>query len=77
MVKKIDFEGIKVEYDDSELSKWSTQKQLTSYDTQFQALDRILCGKSDAIAEKLGDSMETMMQLIQRIVEISGNIAKN
>lgn len=77
MTKTIDFEGVKVKYDDAELNKWSTQKQLTTYEGQFPALDRILCGKSDEVAEKLGDSMEAMQQLLQRIVAISGNTGKN
>lgn len=77
MTKKIKFNDINVEYDDSQLNKWSVQKQLTTIDGQFSAMDKILCGKSDEIAEKLGDSMEEMTELLQRIVAINGNTAKN
>lgn len=77
MTKTISFEGIEVEYDDSQLNKWSIQKQLTTLDGQFVALDRIFCGKSDEIAEKLGDDMGQMMSLLQRVVAVNGNAGKN
>ncbi len=77
MVKKINFDGIDIKYDDAQLNKWSVQKDLTRFDKQFDALDRILCGKSDEVAEKLGDDMDKIMELLQRITATSGNAGKN
>lgn len=77
MVKTIEFDGEAVEYDDSQLNRWSVQKKLIDPAGQFEALDEILCGKSDEVAQRLGDSMERMTELLSRIVAINGNAGKN
>lgn len=77
MTKRITFEGVEVEYDDSQLNKWSVMKQLVTVDGQFVAMDKILCGKSDAIAEALGDDITKMSELISHIGAANGNTGKN
>ena len=77
MTKTINFEGYEVEYDDSAVHSWSVQRGLTDPSRQFDAFDRILCGKADDVAERLGDSVERMTDLLQRIATIEGNTAKN
>lgn len=77
MVKSLNFDGIEVEYDDSQLNKWSVQKQLATAGGQFEAMDKILCGKSDEVAEKLGDEAPRMTELLQRIATVENLTAKN
>lgn len=81
MVKTIKYqpengEEISVKYDNSALHKWSVMKALSSGSNTFQAWDKILCGKSDEVAEKLGDSMDEMQELLNRITLIESD-AKN
>lgn len=73
----ISYEGVDVAYDPSQLERWSVVKALSSPTTMFGALDAILCGRSDEVAEALGDSMEAMEGLLERIVAASGAAAKN
>lgn len=77
MIKGIDFEGIHVNYDDSLLHSWSFMKGINDPQKQFSSMDDLLCGKSDEVAEQLGDSMDKMTDLLGRIVTIEGNAAKN
>ncbi len=77
MTKTIDFDGATIEYDDAKLNSWSVQKRLVTAAGQFEAMDEILCGKSDEVAQRLGDSMERMTELLSRIVAINGNAGKN
>lgn len=77
MIKKINFEGVEIEYDDSALHKWSVMKAFASGTGTFDAWDQILCGKSDEVAAKLDDSLDKMNEVIQRITAIEGNAGKN
>lgn len=77
MSKTITYKGHKIKYDDAEVHKWSTLRQLSSPDGQFDAIDRILCGKADEVAEKLGDDFEEMMGLLGQISAVEGNAGKN
>lgn len=78
MSKTINYEGVKVTYDDSAINKWSICKKLAFGGKEtLDAIDTILCGKSDEVAEKLGDDISKMNDLLERIVTISGNAGKN
>ena len=77
MTKTNNYEGVVVQYDDVALHKWSVMKQLASGTGTFDAFDKILCGKADEVAEKLGDSVDKMSDLVNRIATIEGNAAKN
>lgn len=76
MIKKIDYNGHTVEYDDGALHKWSVMKALASGTGTFDAWDKILCGKSDEVAAMLDDDMDAMQDLLQRISLVEGG-AKN
>lgn len=64
----LSFEGIEVEYNPSALNSWKVQKLIAQGGiATFEALDIILCGKADEIAEKLGDDMGKMVELAQAL----------
>ena len=75
------YEGIEIKYDATALKKWSVQKKMAHAATDpagaFDAYDAVLAGKSDEIAEKLGDDIDKMADVIQRIATIVGGDAKN
>lgn len=72
MIKMIKYEDVTVEYEDSFFGSWKFMKELSSGINTFGALDKLLCGKSDEIAEALDDSMEKMNDLLERISLIEG-----
>lgn len=64
----LSFEGIEVEYSPSALNSWKVQKLIAQGGiATFEALDIILCGKADEIAEKLDDDMGKMVELAQAL----------
>lgn len=73
-LKTITHEGVKVAYDPAAFKSWRFTKQLANRATQFEAIDVLLCGKSDEVAEQLGDSVEAMAALITAITALE---AKN
>lgn len=77
MTKTIDFEGLAVQYDDSQLNRWSVLKKLSDPTKSFGAIDLILCGRSDEVAEALGDDFGRMTKLLEAITAIEGNAGKN
>lgn len=68
-MRTIEFKGIEVEYDETVTKKWSWQKALASNDTAkgLDAIDRLLCGRSDEYAEMLDDDADAMRELITAI----------
>lgn len=77
VVKVINFDGVEIEYEDSLFHRWSFLKGLHESSRQFSCMDELLCGKSDQVAEKLGDDMDRMTALLERIATIEGNTGKN
>lgn len=73
-LKTITHEGVKVAYDPAAFKSWRFMKSLSHRDTQFDAIDILLCGKSDEVAEKLGDSIDAMTSLLTAITALE---AKN
>ena len=77
MAHTIEFEGIEVEYDPKKLNSWKVQKMIAKGgEGPFDALDVILCGKSDEVAEQLGDDASKMTELVNMLVALSPT-AKN
>lgn len=72
--KTVEFEGVKVAYDPTVFKSWKFLKTLNRRETQFDALDLLLLGKSDEIAEQLGDSFDSMTKLLTMITALE---AKN
>lgn len=77
-MRTIEFRGMTVEYDEKCPNSWTWQKAMASGDDKrgFAAIERLLMGKDDEIAEKLGDDFESMGELIGEIVRTS-RAAKN
>ena len=79
MAHKHTFKGVEVSYDHKMLHKWSIQKALTGAKGPqefFEAIDKVLCGRSDEVAEALGDDTDAMGELMSELVAIDPN-AKN
>lgn len=73
----LSFEGIEVEYNPSALTSWKVQKKIAQGGfATFEALDIILCGKADEVAEQLGDDIGKMVELAQALSVLSA-AAKN
>lgn len=77
-MRTIEFKGVKVEYDETCVKSWKWQKAVNSGDGAkgVEAINRLLMGKDEEVAEQLGDDFDTMTELLGAIVtEI--NEAKN
>lgn len=76
-VHQFTFEGQTISYDAKALHSWRVQKQLTLGGAgAYDAVDAILCGKSDEVAELLGDDADKMVELLSALGAITGE-AKN
>lgn len=67
------FRGVEVPYDFKALHRWSVQKALTGAKGPapfFDAIDQVLCGKSDEVAEALGDDTDVMGELMSELVAL-------
>jgi hypothetical protein len=77
----IKFEGHTIAYDAHAIKAWSVQRGIAEAATNpagaFKAYDAILLGKADEVAEKLGDDIEVMGKLVERIAAVVGDEAKN
>ena len=73
-MKTINFEGNAFTYDEAATKKWSVQKGLSMGSTDpakfYEALDKLLAGRSDEYAETLGDDADKMLDLIKAISEV-------
>lgn len=59
------FEGVNVEYSHKALHSWSIQKKLAAGGAPgYEAVDAILCGKSDDVAAQLDDDADKMVELM-------------
>ena len=59
------FEGVNVEYDPKAIHSWSIQKKLAAGGASgYEAVDAILCGKSDDVAAQLDDDADKMVELM-------------
>lgn len=75
-----DYNGVKVTYDSSEVHSWKTQRALASGEHDpyrlCEAIDRVLCGCADDVADKIGGTIDAMGDLMAAISEREGS-AKN
>lgn len=77
-MKSIKHKGIEIEYSAEAVHGWAIQRRLArGGNDAFEAVDTILNGKADDIAELLGGSMDAMTELINAIAEAEGTDAKN
>ena len=79
MTKTIEFRGITVEYDPTCLKSYKWLKAFASGDDArgVAAIERLLLGKDEDVADALGDTTEAMGELIAAIAEQEGGPAKN
>lgn len=77
-MQTIEFRGITIAYDETCIKSWKWQKALASGDDKrgVAAIERLLLGKDEEIADALGDDIEVMGELIGEIVNAS-RAAKN
>lgn len=69
----ITFEGHDITYDAKAVKSWKVQKKLARGGADaYDAVDIILCGKSDAVAEMLGDDADKMTELLVMLGSLSG-----
>ena len=77
-MRKIEFNGVAVEYDERCLRSWKWQKAIAvgTDAKRIEAIEALLLGKDEEVAEQIGDDMEAMGELIAAIVE-DNDKAKN
>ena len=77
-MRTIEFNGVKVEYNEKLLNSWKWQKKLAGGNPAagMAAVEELLMGKDDEVADAVGDDVETMGELIAAIMEANGK-AKN
>lgn len=77
-MKTIEFNGITVEYDETLLHSWKWQKRFAKSEGMagMLAVEELLLGKDEEVAEAIGDDIETMGELVAAILE-ANNKAKN
>lgn len=79
-MKTIVFRGIEVEYNERLLKSWKFQRRFAAAEGAeqvFMTADELLLGKSDEIAEQLGDDIEVMGELLTAIGSKMAGEAKN
>lgn len=78
-MREIEFKGITVQYDEKCLKSWKWQKALASGEDKrgVAAIERLLLGKDEEIADQLGDDIDVMGELIAAIVGDGGRVEKN
>ena len=70
----ITFEGHEIAYDEKALHSWSVQKKLAQGGAAaYDAVDVILCGKSDEVAATLGDDADKMTGLLMMLGSLNGD----
>lgn len=73
----VEYNGNKIKYDKTAVRSYKVQRALaTPGQGMFDAVDRILLGKSEEVAETLGDDMQEMTALLTAIAELEAD-AKN
>lgn len=77
-MRTIEFHGVNVEYDETCINSWKWNKALASGDDKrgTAAIERLLLGKDEEVADALGDDINVMGELIGEIVAES-RVAKN
>lgn len=77
----IEYDGHKIAYDANAIRRISVLRKLSTYETNpaayFEAIDQILMGKLDEVAEVVGDSFEDLNEIVNLIGLAAGGEAKN
>lgn len=77
-MKSVKFEGHEIEYSSTAVHSWSVQRRIARGGSDgFDAVDAILGGKADEVAELIGGSIEDIARLMEAISEAEGADAKN
>lgn len=77
-MKSVKFHDHEIEYSSEAVHGWSVQRRIARGGSDaFDAIDVILGGKADEVADMLGGSMEVMGELVTAIAEAEGADAKN
>lgn len=85
-MRTIEFEGVKVGYDERCIMSYKWQKAANSGDNArtMDAIERLFMGRDEEYADALSDSgdemdnaMDKMGQLMRAVVEDMGRVAKN
>lgn len=72
-VHKFTFEGQTISYDAKALHSWSVQKKLAAGGAGgYEAVDAILCGKSDDVAAQFDDDADKMIELLTALGALAG-----
>ena len=76
--KTIHFKEHTFSYDGDALMSWRVQRLIAQGGSgSFDAIDAILCGKADEVADALGGGVDAMAELVTAIVALEGGEAKN
>lgn len=78
-MKTIKYQGHEIEYDERKLRSWKVQRMIAANGAAgaFDAVDAVLCGRADDVAELLGDDIDVMGELLNIIIDAEGGMAKN
>lgn len=78
-MKVIRFKGEEIQYDERKLRSWKIQRMIASAGAAgaFEAIDAVLLGRADEIAEMFDDDVDTMGELLNLIIDAEGGTAKN
>lgn len=77
-MKTVIFEGHEIEYSPTAVHGWSVQRRIARGGSDgFDAVDTILGGKADEVADLIGGTVEDMARLMEAIADAEGTNAKN
>lgn len=78
-MRTVEFEGIKVQYDETRTKSYKWQKKAMSGDPgrTMSAMEELLCGKDEEVADQLGDDADAMSRLFEAVLADIGSKAKN
>lgn len=70
-MRTIEFRGVTVEYDETCVKSWKWQKSIASGDVSksISAIERLLLGRDEEVADELGDDFETFTELVATIID--------
>lgn len=79
VLRKFDFEGHEIEYDESVLLDYRCQKVMARGDVNgfFGVLEKLYVGRDEEYADLFGGTMEQMTPLIKATIDDAGSAVKN
>lgn len=79
MAHTLTYDGHEIAYDEKAVHKWSVQRAISGADgpvAMYDAIDRVLLGKTSEVADILGDDLDSMLEVLGRVTAID-RTAKN